>query len=40
MTPPYQEIVTQCCDAWNFFASDIEAIKSITSREYAKAVKG
>ena len=34
------EIVTQCCDAWNFFAGDIEAIKSITSRDYAKAVKG
>jgi transposase len=36
----YQEIVTQCCGAWNFFAGDIEAVKSITSREYAKAVKG
>jgi transposase len=36
----YQEIVTQCCGAWNFFTGDIEAVKSITSREYAKAVKG
>ena len=34
------EIVTQCRDAWNVFASDIEAVKSITSRDYAKAVKG
>ena len=36
----YQEIVTQCCDAWNFFANDIEAVKSITTRDYAKTVKG
>ena len=34
------EIVTQSCDAWNVFAGDIEAVKSITSRDYAKAVKG
>jgi len=36
----YQDIVTQCCDAWNFFANDIEAVKSITTRDYAKTVKG
>jgi len=36
----YQDIVTQRCDGWNFFANDIESIKSITSREYAIAVKG
>ena len=36
----YDEIVTQCCDAWNFFAGDIEAVRSITTRDYAKAVKG
>ena len=36
----YQEIVTQCCDAWNFFVNDVEAVKSITTRDYAKTVKG
>ena len=34
------EIMERWCDAWTFFAGDIEAIKSITSRDYAKAVKG
>jgi len=34
------EIVTQYCDAWNFFAGDIEGVKSITTRKYAKTVKG
>ena len=34
------EIVTQCCNAWNFFANDIATVRSITTREYAKAVKG
>ncbi|MDZ7711324.1 MAG: transposase [Roseovarius sp.] len=33
------EIVARCCDAWNFFAGDIEAVRSITTRDYAKAVK-
>ena len=33
------EIVTQCCDAWNFVAGDIEAVRSITPRDYAKTVK-
>ena len=36
----YDEIVERCCDAWNFFANDAEAVKSITTREYAKAVRG
>jgi transposase len=38
----YQKIVTQCCDAWNFFANDIEVevVKSITTHDYAKTVKG
>ena len=35
----YDEIVTQCCNAWNFFANDIATVRSITIREYAKAVK-
>lgn len=34
------EIVTRCCDAWNFFANDIATVQSITNRDYAKAVKG
>ena len=36
----YQEIVAQCCDAWTFFSGDIEAVKSITTRDDAKTVKG
>ena len=35
----YEEIVARCCDAWNFFAKDIVTVRSITTREYAKAVK-
>src|SRR6056297_3338427 len=35
----YDNSVAQCCDAWNFFANDIATVRSITSREYAKAVK-
>ena len=35
----YDENVERCCDAWNFFANDTEAVKSITTREYAKAVR-
>jgi transposase len=34
-----EQIVTRCCEAWNFFANDTTAIRSITSRDYAKAVK-
>ena len=36
----YEDIVARCCDAWNFFANDIAAVRSITTREYAKPVKG
>lgn len=35
----YDEIVTRCCEAWNFFANDTTTVRSITTREYAKAVK-
>ncbi len=35
----YDEIVARCCDAWNFFANDTATVRSITTREYAKAVK-
>ena len=34
----YDEIVDKCCDAWNFFAEDKQAIASITSRNWAKTV--
>ena len=33
------EIVSRCCDAWNFFANDINTVRSITARDYAKAVR-
>ena len=36
----YEEIVTRCCEAWNFFANDIVTVRSITTREYVRAVKG
>jgi len=36
----YEEIVTRCCEAWNFSANDTATVRSITSREYAKAVRG
>ena len=36
----YDDIVARCCDAWNFFANDINMVRSITTREHAKAVKG
>ena len=36
----YDEIVARCCDAWNFFANDIGTVRSITSKDYAKTVKG
>lgn len=35
----YEDIVARCCDAWNFFAKDIATVRSITTRDYAKAVK-
>jgi len=31
----YDEIVTACCEAWNFFANDPERVASITSRSWA-----
>jgi len=34
----YAEIVDRCCDAWNFFAEDKQAITSITSRKWARTV--
>lgn len=34
----YDQIVDRCCDAWNFFANDKKAVRSITAREYAKTV--
>ncbi len=34
----YDEIVTKCCDAWNFFANDTDVVKSIASQDYAKTV--
>ncbi len=35
----YDDIVARCCEAWNFFANDIETARSVTARDYAKAVK-
>ena len=32
----YLDIVDACCNAWNFFANDPEAISSITSRQWAQ----
>ena len=32
----YDDIVDACCNAWNFFANDPEAIASITSRTWAE----
>jgi len=34
------KILRQSRDAWNFFANDIEVVKSITTRDYAKTIKG
>jgi len=34
-----EDIVSRCCEAWNFFANDIDTVRSITKRDYAKAVK-
>ena len=34
------EIVTRCCDAWNFFADDQDRVRSITDRDYVKTVSG
>jgi hypothetical protein len=38
--PTNVEIVTRCCEAWNFFANDTATVRFITSREYTKAVRG
>ncbi len=35
----YDAIVTKCCEAWNFFAQDPSAIKSITSRSWVAVSK-
>ena len=35
----WDDIVSQCCDAWNFFADDPDRVRSITNRDYAKAVR-
>jgi len=32
----YEQIVTRCCEAWNFFANDPKAMASITSRSWAE----
>lgn len=34
----YDDIVERCCEAWNFFAKDPDAVRSITTRQYAKSV--
>ena len=36
----YEEIFTQCCDASNFSANDTATVRSFTTRDYAKAIKG
>ena len=33
------EIVYRCCEAWNFFANDIDTVQSITARDYAKTFR-
>ena len=32
----YEDIVDACCNAWNFFANNPNAIASITSRDWAE----
>lgn len=32
----YDDIVDACCNAWNFFANDPNAVASITARSWAK----
>jgi transposase len=32
----YDELVTACCNAWNFFVEDPERIASVTTRSWAK----
>jgi hypothetical protein len=35
----WDDIVARCCDARNFFADDCDCVRSITHRDYAKAVR-
>lgn len=35
----YEQVVEKCCEAWNFFANDKNAVRSITDREYVKRVR-
>jgi transposase len=32
----YDELVTACCNAWNFFVEDPERVASVTTRSWAK----
>jgi len=32
------DILDACCDTWNFFANNTEAVQSITTRKWAKTV--
>ncbi len=34
----YDDIVARCSNAWNFFANDQDRVRSISDREYARAV--
>ena len=36
----WDDIVARCCEAWNFFANDPDRVRSITDRDYVKAVNG
>jgi hypothetical protein len=36
----WDDIVSRCCDAWNFVADDPDRVRSITNRDYAKTVRG
>ena len=31
----YEEVVSRCCEAWNFFADDPERVASVTARAWA-----
>ena len=32
----YEHIVEACCTAWNFFATDLDTVTSITARSWAQ----
>jgi hypothetical protein len=34
VTPSYKAVVAACCDAWNWFVSDVAQIASIGTREW------